>query len=410
VYPLLFPYYWAAAMHRTPVMVQIADLGGPILVTVVVMGVNVALAEIVYARLGHGANKRVVQAAAGALAFTFAYGLFRIWSISAKIEASEALHVGIVQGNLGLMQQHTHPTESLRRHREATAVLKDKGAELVVWSESAVDFAAEEHNIGPFYKANVTHGIGVPLIFGTVLIHLGNGYTDRERWFNSAISTDAKGDYTGRYDKEYLLAFGEYLPLGETFPVLYEWSKNSGRFSAGTKLDALPFKTKSGNKKVAVLICYEDIIPTFVNDVVRAEDPDLLVNITNDAWFGVTYEPWQHLALAQMRAVEHRRYLVRATNSGVSAIIDPLGQVIGQTEVRDVQEQEQEPDFIDGTVRWMKGFTLYGAVGDLPWYLVALGSIVGAFRRRNPKDDVKLEESTEASDGTSVKRTQEKKA
>jgi apolipoprotein N-acyltransferase len=406
LYPLLFPYYWAAAMHKAPVMMQIADLGGPILVTVVVMGVNVALAELVMARLTGQADKRVIQVAGGALLFTFAYGLFQMWRVGAKMEASEALHVGVVQGNLGLMQQHTRPDESKRRHLAATRALKQKGAELVVWSESSVDYAAEESQKDSFYKANITGGLGVPLIFGTVLIHVPTSSTDREHFFNTALSSDAQGNITGRYDKEFLLAFGEYLPLGETFPILYDWSPNSGRFTPGTKLDALPI----GNHKVGVLVCYEDIIPTFVNDIVRAEDPDLLVNITNDAWFGVTYEPWQHLALAQMRAVEHRRYLIRATNSGVSAIIDPMGRLVATSEVRDVQAHIKDADTLDGTVRWIKQFTVYGAVGDLPWYFVALGSIVAAFRKKKPSTDVKLREGSEAGEGSSVKPEQEKDA
>ena len=262
LYPLLFPYYWAAAMHKAPVMVQIADLGGPILVTVVVQLVNVAFAELVLWRMKQDANKRVVQVAGAALLFTFAYGLFQMWRIEKKMGESESLHVGIVQGNLGLMQQHTRPDESKRRHLEATRQLKKKGAELVVWSESSVDYAAEESQKDFFYKANITGGLDVPLIFGTVLIHVPSSSTDRERFFNTALSSDAQGNITGRYDKEFLLAFGEYLPLGETFPILYDWSPNSGRFTPGTKLDALPL----GKHKVGVLICYEDIIPTFVNE------------------------------------------------------------------------------------------------------------------------------------------------
>lgn len=415
VYPLLFPYYWAAAMHRTPAMMQVADLGGPILVTVVVIGVNVALAELAVAwrwrARGEGPppDRRVVWAAGAALALTVAYGFFRIATVGAKMEASEALEIGVVQGNLGLMQQHTRPAESLRRHREATLALEKKGAELVVWSESAVDFAADERNIGPFYKANVTQGLGVPLIFGTVVVHTRSGPGDRERWFNTALSTDAKGDFTGRYDKEYLLAFGEYLPLGDTFPVLYDWSPNSGRFSAGTKLDPLPF----GPHKIGVLICYEDILPMFVRDVVRASDPELLVNITNDAWFGVTYEPWQHLALAEMRAVEHRRYLVRATNSGVSAIIDPLGRLVAHSEVRDVQAGLKDADSLAGKVRWMRASTLYGLVGDVPWYAVALASIAAAFRRKRGQSaapGVGSVGSSEAAGASPVLPEQEKKA
>src|SRR5690606_15659256 len=100
--------------------------------------------------------------------------------------------------------------------------------------------------------------------------------------------------------------FGEYLPFGDTFPVLYEWSPNSGAFSPGTSFEPLRY----GDHRLATMICYEDIIPSFVNKLVDAGEPDLLVNMTNDAWFGDTAEPWQHLALAKFRSVEHHMFLV----------------------------------------------------------------------------------------------------
>ena len=133
---------------------------------------------------------------------------------------------------------------------------------------------------------------------------------------------------TSRYDKEYLLAFGEFLPFGDQFPILYKWSPNSGRFTPGTSLDPLLLDVAGKEHPVTALICYEDILPRFTNAAVRKADPELIVNITNDAWFGDTAEPWEHLALSQLRAVEHHRYFVRGTNSGVSAVIDPVGRVI----------------------------------------------------------------------------------
>src|SRR5947207_13300735 len=105
--------------------------------------------------------------------------------------------------------------------------------------------------------------------------------------------------------------FGEYLPFGERFPLLYRWSPNSGRFSPGRSLEPLTLRVHGQEHPVSVLICYEDILPAFTNAAVKHAKPELLVNMTNDAWFGDTSEPWEHLALAELRSVEHRRYLVR---------------------------------------------------------------------------------------------------
>jgi apolipoprotein N-acyltransferase len=175
--------------------------------------------------------------------------------------------------------------------------------------------------------------------------------------------------------------FGEYLPLGETFPILYKWSPNSGQFTAGTTLDPLRIIQGGAEHRVTTLICYEDIIPAFTRAAVNHADPEMLVNMTNDAWFGDSTEPWEHLALAKFRAIEHRKYLIRSTNSGVSAIIDPVGRVVAQTSTM-TQETLLE------TVHWLAGGrTLYGLIGDGLWWLVALSATVGAFVRRRASFD-----------------------
>jgi apolipoprotein N-acyltransferase len=169
--------------------------------------------------------------------------------------------------------------------------------------------------------------------------------------------------------------FGEYLPFGDELPILYKWSPNSGHFSKGTSLDPLFVDLGGARHPVTMLICYEDILPGFTNDAVRHADPELLVNMTNDAWFGDTAEPWEHLALAQLRAVEHRRYLVRGTNSGVSAVVDPVGRVVAHT---GAFRQET----LASTIHWMRSKTVYERVGDGPWALVTLLVAAGAFVRR----------------------------
>ena len=104
-------------------------------------------------------------------------------------------------------------------------------------------------------------------------------------------------------------------------------------------------------------------------------DPEMLVNMTNDAWFGNTLEPWQHLALAEFRAIEHRRYLVRGTNSGISAVVDPVGRLIAQS-------HPFEAEALDMSVRWLHATTLYEILGDYPWYLATILAIAAAFARK----------------------------
>ena len=112
---------------------------------------------------------------------------------------------------------------------------------------------------------SVGEKIRLPAIFGGVLYRVDPD--QQQRWYyNVALSANRDGEITGRYDKEYLLQFGEHLPFGETFPILYKWSPNSGTFTPGTKLDPLFITLGGTTHKVAVLICYEDIIPAFTND------------------------------------------------------------------------------------------------------------------------------------------------
>jgi apolipoprotein N-acyltransferase len=384
VFPLLFPWYFAASVYQATALTQIAELGGPILLGCVLALVNVAVAEPLVAILQRRAlDRRVTVGAAAALAATLLFGAWRIAAVKSAMESAEPLHVGLVQGNMGLMQKRLDPNEGLRRHLRVTESLRAKGVELVVWSESSVMAPVLEPRFKDELRWKVSSRLGVPAIFGGVLYRHD---PDRDRWFNSAFSSTTAGEIVSRYDKHFLLMFGEYLPFGDTFPILYKWSPHSGKFTQGTGTDPLVVRVGEKTHKVTTLICYEDILPGFTNRAVE-DDTDLLVNMTNDAWFGDSSEPWEHLRLAQFRAIEHRRYLVRSTNSGVSAIVDPLGRALAASTVREVAtENYGDAEAMDANIKWMRGRTVYELVGDAPWYLLTAGMAWMAYasRRRRP--------------------------
>ena len=180
---------------------------------------------------------------------------------------------------------------------------------------------------------------------------------------------DARGRVLGRSDKVELVPFGEYIPLGERFPVLYDLSRGSGQLSPGRGLHALPL---SGHR-IGALICYEDILSGHVRRLVAAADPHLLVDITNDAWFGRSHAPAQHLALSTLRAIEHRRYLARASNSGPSAVVDPLGRVVVEAEL--FMRRNLHAD-----VALLRGRTPFAHTGDLVGPLALLVCILALAR------------------------------
>ncbi|HEY3822590.1 MAG TPA: apolipoprotein N-acyltransferase [Polyangiaceae bacterium] len=376
LYPLLFPWYYAATVHQVPVLTQLGDVGGPILVGLVLVAVNLALAELALAR----AERRkpavgLLGAGAVTLAFACCYGYLRIGAIDAAVAAAPEVTVGVVQANMGLMEKRSAYDDGLQRHLDLSKRLeRDDGVDFVVWSETSAMRPVRDETFKQELRGGVSRRIGVPAIFGAVIVKRVPDERDYIL-YNTAVASDATGTVTSRYDKEYLLTFGEYLPFGDTFPVLYKWSPNSGHFSPGTSLDPLQLTIDGVTHPVTMLICYEDILPEFTNTAVRHAEPELLVNMTNDAWFGDTVEPWEHLALAQLRAVEHRRYLVRGTNSGVSAIVDPVGRVVKHSGTF-------KEEGISAPIHWMRQKTVYERIGDWPWLLASIALGVGAFRRR----------------------------
>jgi apolipoprotein N-acyltransferase len=373
LYPLLFPWYFAASVHQVPALTQLAELGGPYIVGLVLAAPSLAVAEAVLAwRARRAVDRRVVIGGLAVPALAAIIGYVRLTQIDARALASEPVHVGLVQGDMPLLQSRDDHVESLRRHLRMTGELRAKGADFVVWSESAVMWNIPEEDHDRFLQSLFTRRLGVPALFGALLI--GRDPTGH-RAYNVALATDPSGHVVGRYDKHYLLAFGEYLPFGETFPILYQWSPNSGHLTPGTSIEPV---TLAGHP-VSALVCYEDILPRFVNGAVNHGQPEMIVNVTNDAWFGDTTEPWIHLALAQMRAVEHRRYLLRSTNSGVSAVIDPVGRVIAHS---GTFRQET----VDTIAHWMKGpRTGYEIWGDIPWWIATAAISFMAFRKRPVK-------------------------
>jgi apolipoprotein N-acyltransferase len=366
IYPLLFPWSYAATVHQIPALIQLSELGGPILVALPLVAANLAIAELILARL----ERRQVRwkpALALALApvVSALYGAIRIGQVDEQVRRAEPAEVGLVQANMSLFAKRQEKQEGLRRHVRLTDRLMKEQKEkldLVVWSETSVMSAIDEATKDSDIPRKISGDLDVSAIFGVVLRRPVNDVRGNV-YFNSAIATNRRGIVTGRYDKQFLLAFGEYLPFGEAFPILYEWSPNSGRFSPGKS--HLPLQI--GRHQIATFICYEDIIPGFVNTIVGAGNPDLLVNLTNDAWFGDTTEPWIHLALSKFRAVEHRRFFVRSTNSGVSAFVDPVGRVIAHTGTFKEEALRER-------IAWMRSTTFYEIVGDVPWYLAVLAA------------------------------------
>ncbi|UJR86192.1 Hypothetical protein I5071_82740 [Sandaracinus amylolyticus] len=378
LFPMLFEHYYGSAFHPVPLLMQIADLGGPMMCTALAMVVAGALYD---AGSTWTRERRIPKLwpgiALASVLFACGYGAYRLHETDARIAAAPQLTVGVVQTNMGLFEKWQNPAMGVRRHVEQTAeIAAEHDPDLVVWPESAVTYFLPNGltNVRDWRWARRLglDQVRVPIVFGALRQHVTAEGAEQDR--NTAFVTDASGEIVGVYDKTYLLAFGEYIPFGDWFPIVYEISPMSGRFTPGDDPAAVPFTARDGNTyRLSVLICYEDIVSAFVRRAEAQGDPHLLVNITNDSWFGDTQEPWVHLHLARFRAVEHRRYLIRATNSGVSAIIDAAGRIT-----------EQSGTFVRanlvGSVAMLEGgTTLYELLGAWPGWVALLAIALMGF-------------------------------
>jgi apolipoprotein N-acyltransferase len=376
-FPEIFPWSLAGIVHDQTALLQGAELFGPSAVSAVIVCANLALAEPWLARRSRRPLRGRAAAALGlVLPLAAALGALRVRALEARVRAAPHGTIALVQGN-----QPAAPREAplARQTALARAIRYSTPPEVVIFSEASSSHVYWEHE-SAVLADNVFRATGsVPTLFGAILAREsvdppGQPGRARRTFHNSALLVTAFGAHQ-RYDKQRLLPFAESLPFADALPELGRVLPRAGGFTAGTAAQPL----RLGSHELAVFICYEDVIPGIVNRIVRAGDPDLLVNLTNDAWFGDTAEPWVHLALAKMRAVEHRRYLVRATNSGVSAVIDPAGRVVAQA-----------PTFTPHTrierVAWLRGRTPFEFWGEAPLWMASIASVLLAFVRRSVRN------------------------
>jgi apolipoprotein N-acyltransferase len=283
---------------------------------------------------------------------------------AAASAAAPRLRVGLVQLALDVRAKDTLGVVAHREHLDATrALLRDGDLDLVVWPESA--YVRGIRRPLPVASTPIVADVAVPLLFGASSTEERDG---RKVKINSAFLAGADGMIRESYDKNLLIPLAESLPVAELADVF----PHAEEFAAATTLTGL----RLGTATIATPICYEAIRPELVRRMVRATRPNLLVTLANDAWFGDSQEPWLHLGLARLRAVEHRRWMVRATNSGVSAIVDPSGRLVARTSVGTREN-------LRGTVHLLDGETVYARLGDWPGWLAL--AVVGLTSASGPK-------------------------
>jgi apolipoprotein N-acyltransferase len=377
VVPQLFPCGQWISQAWNPIVIQVSELTGPLGVTAMLMMINGALYDLISnARAG----RYPAIASCVLLSAALIFGVVRMRQIDEVVAHAPHLEVGLVQPNFAYTIDGEFSRDEVLRQltalQEQSRRLEREGAQVLVWSEGSFpitvprDFSAD---FSPGSLAMIRRGFAIPTIIGADMYDAA-----REDAFNSAILLDKNGKVAGRYDKVRLLAFGEYIPGIDAFPWLRKLlPAGAGRFTAGSGPGVISLQGPDDKLwQLGPIICYEDILPGFLRGVGQLH-PNLLVNLTSDSWFGADTEPWEHMALAVFASVELRVSMVRAVNSGVSALIDPNGRVLKKTYADDPYRNPRAADGIVVSAPILAGgHTVYTAVGNLFAYLCLAGTLL----------------------------------
>jgi apolipoprotein N-acyltransferase len=371
---LLTGFPWASlgySQYRMLPLIQAADLTGVYGISFLVALANVVAYLLIkrFAKRGEAGVYPVRSAAVlvALLAVVLLYGSLRMRCP----ETGEPMKVSLIQGNIdqGIKWDPAFMEATIAIYERLTRQAAAAGADLVVWPESATPFFFQEEGPQSYRIKALAREIRSNLLFGSPAYEDG---LERRRYFNSAYLVSSQGEVLGRSDKVHLVPFGEYVPLAKLLPFVHKLVVGVGDFTPGDRIT--PLVTAKG--KVGVLVCFEGIFPELSRQYVR-EGAGVLVNVTNDAWYGRSSAPYQHLSMSVFRAVENRVPLVRAANTGITAIIDKHGSINRSTGLF-------EEAFLNGEVRPGPGGSFYTRFGDVFALLclaVSLVIAVAGFRK-----------------------------
>lgn len=408
---LHLPFVWAAAewsrnylltgfpwgnlgytQARTLPVAQLAAAVGVYGVAALVALVNAALAEAVSAWRGRRpAPRRALAAAALLLGAVVAGGYAHLGWVRGRVAAAPRVAVALVQPNINQSvknQRLAHADYILGRLVPLTAEADGRGADLVAWPE-----AAYPYSLPPAIRSLDQPGAGVPRLSRAWLL-LGAATWERRPGPGGKLEAESSNSVfllrpdlsvAGRYQKNHLVPFGEYVPLRRWLPFLDSVVPQFAPQRPGAGLRILSFPAGDGGEvRLAPMICFDAIFPE-INVAYAAHDPDLLVNPTNDAWYGYSSGPYQFLAIVRMRAVEAGKAVARPAFAGVSALILPTGEVapgalpVGPVDPDLAPDPEEPPRLLLGDLPRLRGRTLYTRVHDLfaglcaAWTAVAAG-------------------------------------
>lgn len=429
-YPIVFPWYMANTQHSQPDMTGVIELGGCGLLSLAIVFVNLCLARQavnlqeqadrapVWPLPASHREKLVLAAlACGVFLGCFGFSVARNAHVRQLQDTAPKLNIGLVQPNHWIKE--AQPLEALHDYQVLSLELVEEAAkagneiDLLMWPESAVRTPAprfvgkqsqsddedlvrlpldlvrvvpgdtrpaEElalERVPRWELFSLQRGHRTPLLFGSTLVDVTPGAKGPlpgiAPLYNCGVLLNSDGVVQGVAPKVKLLIFGETIPLSGYFPQIYKILPLASALLPGKRPTTFEF----GEARLGMMICYEDLLPWFHFQLAK-ERPHVLLNLTNDAWFGKTAEAPAHLALAKLRAVEGRVPLVRSTSTGISAFVDATGELVGSIPIDQRGTLSHEVALLDietGFERW----------GDwVVWSGLVFLLVYGAVRRRVP--------------------------
>jgi apolipoprotein N-acyltransferase len=346
-----FPWVVAGYTQAAwPPLVQVADIIGVWGISFLLLLVNWTVFLALRAVVGRDRTFPVREAVVAAviLTLTVVYGFMKIGAIDDRAASWKAVRAAVLQGNIdqSVKWDRSFRESTIDIYAALTHDAAGDGARLIVWPETAVPFYLASDTEESAVVRGIADGAGAYVLTGSPSYRF-NLDTGRPEFLNSAYLLGPAGEISGRFDKVHLVPFGEYVPFKRLLFFVDKLTEGVGDFVAGPG----PYPIAFDSSGIGVLICYEAIFPRLAAAHVN-NGAGVLVNITNDAWFGRTSAPYQHFQMSVLRAVENRVFLLRAANTGISAVVDPAGRVINQTAlfeqaavVEDIRLREGRPTF-----------------------------------------------------------------
>jgi apolipoprotein N-acyltransferase len=343
-------------------VIQIADVAGVYGVSFLIVVVNVFFYRLLFnsRRTRTGFPKWDFLFAALLAAATIGYGQYRLHGMEKTDSAARRFRIAIIQGNIdqSLKWDSAHQSKTISVYQRLTRSSDSFKPDLIVWPETSVPFFFQNNEEYSPKVIALSKASKAPLLFGSPAYERNGTHT---RYYNRAYLVTPDGRTVQHYDKVHLLPFGEYVPLQKILSFVNRLVPAAGDFEPGRRIAPLTH----GDLSMGVLICYEAIFPELARTHTR-EGANVLVNMTNDAWFGMTSAPYQHLCMAAFRAVENRMPMIRAANTGISAYIGAHGGILARSRLFEAAALTRPLEIATPPL------TIYARFGDL----FALASVI----------------------------------